>query len=86
MVDRLLEQPERLGWIDFSFNYITDIDEVRTEYRNLYLSTIRPFCLATSTEGASHTSKLRGHILVCVELSKCSDFNGWSKFMGQIQV
>lgn len=28
MVDRLLEQPERLGWIDFSFNYITEIDNV----------------------------------------------------------
>lgn len=24
----VLEYPEELGWIDFSFNYITEIDEV----------------------------------------------------------
>lgn len=28
LVESLLEQPQKLGWIDFSFNYITTIDEV----------------------------------------------------------
>lgn len=28
LVNSLLEQPEKLGWIDFSFNYITELDNV----------------------------------------------------------
>lgn len=28
LVDSILEQPLRLGWVDFSFNQITNIDEV----------------------------------------------------------
>lgn len=29
VVDSMLEHPEQLAWVDFSFNYIVDIDEVR---------------------------------------------------------
>lgn len=29
LVHAVLEQPEKLGWIDFSFNYITELDDVR---------------------------------------------------------
>nr|CAI5839204.1 unnamed protein product [Callosobruchus analis] len=28
LVEAVLEYPQELGWIDFSFNYITEIDEI----------------------------------------------------------
>lgn len=34
LVESLLEQPQKLGWIDFSFNYITTIDEVSNSIIN----------------------------------------------------
>lgn len=34
LVETLLDQPQKLGWIDFSFNYITTIDEVGSQIRN----------------------------------------------------
>ncbi|XP_025834262.1 leucine-rich repeat-containing protein 51-like isoform X2 [Agrilus planipennis] len=35
LVQELLEQPEKLGWIDFSFNYITNIDDSILKFTNL---------------------------------------------------
>lgn len=35
LVESVLEHPEKLGWIDFSFNFITTIDESITKFPNL---------------------------------------------------
>lgn len=38
LVETVLEHPEKLGWIDFSFNYITTIDESITKFPNLKIA------------------------------------------------
>ncbi|KAF2881896.1 hypothetical protein ILUMI_24277 [Ignelater luminosus] len=35
LVHAVLEQPEKLGWIDFSFNYITHLDDGLLKFPNL---------------------------------------------------
>lgn len=38
LVETVLEHPDKLGWIDFSFNYITTIDESITKFPNLKIA------------------------------------------------
>ncbi|KAJ8921132.1 hypothetical protein NQ315_013602 [Exocentrus adspersus] len=50
MADSVLEYPDELGWIDFSFNYITEIDECILRFNKLKILYFHGNCISDLDE------------------------------------
>ncbi|XP_045466081.1 leucine-rich repeat-containing protein 51-like isoform X2 [Harmonia axyridis] len=50
IVDSILEVPSQLSWIDFSFNYIKDIDDCILNYPHLKILYFHGNCISKLTE------------------------------------
>nr|CAI5839203.1 unnamed protein product [Callosobruchus analis] len=46
LVEAVLEYPQELGWIDFSFNYITEIDECILKFKSLKILYFHGNCIS----------------------------------------
>lgn len=76
LVSAVIESPEKLSWVDFSFNYITQIDEIILKFCNLSIIYFHGNRIRKITEVAklSRLKKLRNITFHGNPISEVNDY------------